>query len=80
VDWERGIVLGGGGRGGVGGGGGEWELFQGVVSWVAWQKEVCMFFKVGRLGFFFFPRNSFFGDVGWLEKGGGYMYFSLFFS
>jgi hypothetical protein len=73
----KGGILGGLGKGNCFGGG--WGLSQGVVSWVAWQKKVCLFFKVGRLGVFFcFSRNSFFGDVGWLEKRGGYIYIYIY--
>ncbi len=30
-----------------------WVVSQGVVSWVAWEGKVWLFFKVGRRGFFF---------------------------
>jgi hypothetical protein len=34
---------------------------------VAWEEEVWLFFKVGRLRFFLFFKKHFFGGVGWGE-------------
>jgi len=42
-----------------------WGLTQSVVSWVAWEGEVWLFFKTRRWDFFNFPRNYFLGGVGW---------------
>jgi len=41
-----------------------WGLTQKVVSWVAWEGEVWLFFKVGRWDFSNFPSNYSFGGVG----------------
>ncbi len=35
------------------------EYYKGLCFWVAWEGEVWLFFKVGRLGFFCFPKNIF---------------------
>ncbi len=58
-----------------------WGLTQGFVSWVAREGEVRLIIKVGRWDFFNFPRNLFFGGVGWggWKKGVG-LFFSLLFS
>jgi len=42
-----------------------WGLTQKVVSWVAWEGEVWLFFKVGRWDFKNIIRNYSFGGVGW---------------
>jgi hypothetical protein len=42
-----------------------WGLTQRVISWVAWEGEVWLFFKVGRWDFKKIPRNYSFGGVGW---------------
>ncbi len=41
---------------------------KGLCFWVAWEGEVWLFFKVGRLGVFFFSKKYFFGGVGWGGK------------
>jgi len=43
------------------------------VSWVAWEGEVWLFFKVRMWEFFNFRRNYSFGGVGWVvgERGWG---------
>ncbi len=41
-----------------------WGLTQKVVSWVAWEGEVWLFFKVGRWDLKKFPSNYSFGGVG----------------
>jgi hypothetical protein len=51
-----------------------WGLTQGFVSWVAWEGEVWLIFKVGRWDFKIIPRNYFFRSVGcdgWKKVGGG---------
>jgi len=40
-----------------------WGLTQKVVSWVAWEGEVWLFFKAGRWDFSNFPRNYSFDGV-----------------
>jgi hypothetical protein len=42
-----------------------WGLTQRVISWVAWEGEVWLFFKVGRWDLKKIPRNYSFGGVGW---------------
>jgi hypothetical protein len=39
------------------------DYYKGLCFWVAWEGEVWLFFKVGRLGFFLFFKKYFFGDV-----------------
>jgi hypothetical protein len=52
-----------------------WWLIQRFVSWVAWEGKVWLFFKVRRWDFLNFPRNFFWWcEMGWLEKGVGYIY------
>ncbi len=66
---------------------GGWGLSQGVVSWMAWKREVWLFFKVGRLGFlffffFFFFLFWFFREffLWWCEMGGWRQGVGFFFS
>ncbi len=49
---------------------------------MAWEGEVWLFLEVGRWDFFNFPRNYFFGGVGWggWKKGLDiYIFFVFFF-
>ncbi len=56
-----------------------WGLTQQFVSWVAWEGEVWLFLNVGRWDFFNFPKNYFFGGVGWVVgKRGGSIFFYFF--
>jgi hypothetical protein len=54
-------------------------LIQRFVSWVAHDGEVCLFLKVGRCGFFNFPRNYSFSGVGWGGWTNGAGFFFLYF-
>ncbi len=67
MDWEKGFFWGG------------WGPSQKVVSLVAWDREVWLFFKVGRLGFFFSQGIIFL--VMWVVgKKGWVCFYSFFFS
>jgi len=57
-----------------------WGLIQRVVSWVAWDREVWLFFKIGRWGIFFFFQGFIFLVV-WDGVVGkrGWVYSSIFF-
>ncbi len=59
-----------------------WGLSQRVVSWVAWEGEVWLFFKTRKWDFFNFQRNYSFGGVGWgvwRKHVGMFFFFGLFF-
>lgn len=65
MDWERGFF------------GGGWGLSQGVVSWATWEKEVWLFFKVERLGLFFFFQRII-SLVMWVVGKRGWVFFFFF--
>jgi hypothetical protein len=58
-----------------------WGLTERVVSWVAWEGEIWLFFKTRRWDFFNFMRNYSFGGVGWgvWRKWVGIILFRLYF-
>jgi hypothetical protein len=57
------------------------RLTQRIVSWVAWEEEVLLFFKARRWDFLNFSRTYSFGGVGWgvWRKQMRMCFFCLFF-